>query len=88
MDKDLRPGQVLVGRFMGKPAKAWRLMNSDQWAMSFFMPDGSTYGPSPCYSCELGNMRVFPACEEIFGHNPGYYPVRVMGWAQYHAALM
>ena len=83
---DLKPGQVMVGMFMRKPAKAWRIMGSDQWTMRYFMPDGSTYGPYPCYRSELGNMRVFPSCEEIFGHNLGYYPQSIMQWAQFHAA--
>lgn len=84
-DMELKPGQVMVGAFMGKPAKAWRLMNSNQWAMKYFMPDGSTYGPFPCYSSELAGMRPFPACEEIFGDKLGYYPRSIMEWAQFHA---
>ena len=88
MVPDLKPGQCMVGRHMGKPAKAWRLMNSDCWAIRYFMPDGSTYGPLVCYPSELGRMVRFPSAEEVTGTNLGYYPVSLMQWAQFHGSML
>ena len=85
--KDLKPGQIMVGTFMRKPAKAWRLMGSSQWAMSYLMPDGSVYGPYPCYADETGNMDVFPSHDDIFG-NLGYFNQSVYYWAAYHFAML
>ena len=87
MEPNLKPGQCMVGRHMGKPAKVWRLMNSDCWAIRYFMPDGSTYGPLVCYPSEIGKMVQFPSADEVTG-GLGYYPVRLMQWAQYHGALL
>ena len=88
MVPNLKPGQCVVGRFMGKPAKAWRIMNSDDWVLRYFMEDGSTYGPLVCYPSELGRMVQFPSAEEVTGTNLGYYPVSLMQWAQYHGAML
>lgn len=84
---DLKSGQTLVGTFMRKPAKAWRIMGSDQWCMRYFMPDESTYGPYPCYLSELHNMKPFPSYDEIFGRF-GYYQDSIYNAAQFHAIYL